>query len=247
MARVFARSSVQYLTASYAPVTAAPLTMACWYWTEDLTINAVAVVTGQGGVDADGFRITNVGTSAGDPPRALAKLNTTGSYMDGTWSPALAAQTWRHEGAIFRAAPGTLAGVADGVISSAGASTKVPVVFDTTTIGIRLDNNSSTAVDGRIAELAFWDVELTADEFAALNKGYSPACIRPANLALYLPLIDDADTDLVSGTVFTAVNSPTVGAHPPIIYRRRGRIFVPSAYVPPTPVNISLGFMPVVS
>ncbi len=48
--------------------------------------------------------------------------------------------------------------------------------------------------DGRIAEVAIWDVILTADEAAILSKGYSPLFVRPQNLVAYWPLIRESIT-----------------------------------------------------
>ena len=48
--------------------------------------------------------------------------------------------------------------------------------------------------DGRIAEIAIWDVILTATEAAVLGKGYSSLFVHPQNLVAYWPLIRGSTT-----------------------------------------------------
>lgn len=45
-----------------------------------------------------------------------------------------------------------------------------------------------TNMTGDIAEVAWWNQRLTADEYAALGKGVPASAIRPAALVLYMPL-----------------------------------------------------------
>lgn len=67
---------------------------------------------------------------------------------------------------------------------------------------------------GQLADLAIWDVVLTATEFAALGAGVSPLLIRPQNLQIWWPLIGDANGPI--GGV-ASVTGTTVTDHPRII------------------------------
>lgn len=71
---------------------------------------------------------------------------------------------------------------------------------------------------------------LNTSEIAALAKGLSPLLIRPTSLVFYLPLVRDADRDVVGGLALTAFNVPTVGDHTKI-FNPAPRVFwnVPAA------------------
>ena len=66
-----------------------------------------------------------------------------------------------------------------------------------------------------------------------LARGYSPLFVRPQNLVAYWPLIRDEDQDRVGGYDMAAYNTPSVAAHPPIIYSAQLHI--------PAPASIDLG------
>ncbi len=70
--------------------------------------------------------------------------------------------------------------------------------------------------DGRLCEWAVWNRLLTADEAAILGKGFSPLFI-PDGLIRYSPLIRSLNDRLDNGAQ-TVNGTPTVIAHPPIIY-----------------------------
>lgn len=70
---------------------------------------------------------------------------------------------------------------------------------------------------GLLAEIAVWDVELTQAECDMLAAGYSALFVRPQSLVSYRPFIRDT-SDRIRGNTMTAGGSPTVAAHPPIIY-----------------------------
>lgn len=52
----------------------------------------------------------------------------------------------------------------------------------------KTQDNFWAALTGKMADACWWDVELTADEIAAIGKGCSPRRVRPGNLQLFLPL-----------------------------------------------------------
>jgi hypothetical protein len=78
-------------------------------------------------------------------------------------------------------------------------------------------SGTTRETEGSLAEVAFWDVELTATEMSALGAGVSPLLIRPANLVYYAPLVRGLQ-EVVGGGTLTANNSPTVVPHPPIYH-----------------------------
>ena len=85
------------------------------------------------------------------------------------------------------------------------------------TIGAR----TSTGVgwDGSLAEMAWWDVILTDEEFFALQKGISPDQIRPESLLNYFPLIRSGAINKTAAP--GAVTGTAAQPHPAIILPHR--------------------------
>jgi len=74
---------------------------------------------------------------------------------------------------------------------------------------------------------ALWNVELSADEVAALANGASPLFIRPTNLVFYTPLTNHAN-DIIGERAPETISGATGGAEQNItVYG--GPIYVPSA------------------
>lgn len=69
--------------------------------------------------------------------------------------------------------------------------------------------------DGKIAEVAIWNRQLSAGEAAALGDGLSPSFIRNG-LQFYIPLI--RETGDIKGGSAGVVTNAVVTAHPRIIY-----------------------------
>jgi hypothetical protein len=71
-----------------------------------------------------------------------------------------------------------------------------------------LGASGSEQMDGLIEHVCWWNVVLTASEFAALGAGISPLFIRPNNIWGYWPLVRnalDAYWTVQHGTIFGAV------------------------------------------
>jgi hypothetical protein len=74
-----------------------------------------------------------------------------------------------------------------------------------------------TSFNGRIAEAAIWNAALSDEECLALSKRLSPLALtsRLHDLVLYKDLVRDLNRGM--GPALTAVNSPTVIEHPPLV------------------------------
>lgn len=68
---------------------------------------------------------------------------------------------------------------------------------------------------GEIAEAAVWDTALSANEIAALAKGYTPKHIAPTHLQFYTPFVRGAQN--LNGTSYTTISGTTVSNHPRMI------------------------------
>jgi len=73
--------------------------------------------------------------------------------------------------------------------------------------------NAGRLLNGRLADIAFWNVQLTALEVAALARGMRPSRVRPLGLKQFLPIdgLVNPEPDLAGG----AFNSTMSGTPPP--------------------------------
>lgn len=146
--------------------------------------------------------------------------------FDGTkvFDTVLAAGTWRHL-CIRRTstAAGGVQGFVDGQQELTTHQSTIAFAETSWTIGAARPNGG-LPVDGKVAEVAIWNVDLTDAEISALAKGCSPRFIRPQNRLGYHPMISNELRDLDLGMTFTATGSPTISPHPRIVYPRR-RVF----------------------
>lgn len=120
---------------------------------------------------------------------------------------------WHHYALTHSTAgAGTLRLYLDGVEEA--SATRTPEACNGSHI-VGEHKNVSRNWDGPVAELAFWNRELSAAEISILADGFAPTFLRNG-LILYPPLIRDTH-ELASGATAT-VSGTTVSEHPPIIY-----------------------------
>ena len=144
--------------------------------------------------DATAVSLTNHSTSPcyilfdfGSAANTLSVLQSTpagGGSTSGTITNDL--NVWHHY-AMSSAVGGTLYAYRDGVqIGSTGGVTvgnNFPLWLD-----VGLDGRFGRWIDGFIADVAVWGVQLSASEILALAKGARPNVIRPLSLSVYSPL-----------------------------------------------------------
>ncbi len=224
MARLFDDGSSQYLSLGSAILIAPPVSFACWFRSDDLTINQTLVAIGENAVFGDLMALKLVGTVAGDPVELAYRgavgdsvARTTAGYGANVWHHACGVRAAIDSGAVY--------------IDSANKGTTVvnggaPNALVRTAIGALWRDVPSDHVSGRIAEAAMWDIALTDEEAIILAAGYSPLFVRPQSLVAYWPLIGrlSPEIDPVGGFDMTLVNGPTHADHPRIIYPSAGQM-----------------------
>jgi len=141
-----------------------------------------------------------------------------------TGTTALGTGTWRHAAVtISSAATATLIIYLDGV---SDGTTTTTATLDNGTQQVTIGAESTGGVpaldeffNGKIAEVAVWNVALTAAEVAVLADSFSPAFVRPSNLVFYPPLIgrNSPETDL-KGIASGTFTGTAAADHPRIIY-----------------------------
>lgn len=132
------------------------------------------------------------------------------------------AGTWVHVVCVFNGAgtgnSGRMQIYTDGVNRTLTFIGTIPTTIGDVAHNFRLGatSNGVRYFDGVMADVAFWNEALSADEAAALYRGVNPRRIRPLLLSHFWPLRRGMESiDLVAGgATLTQVNSPTADAHP---------------------------------
>jgi len=220
MARLFDDASDQYLY-NGTQVTGMPFTMACWFNSNDITINqSLMTMSSEDDSGWHGLWLSLAGAQVGDYIQAAAYAGA-GVKLAKT-STGYSADTWHHACGIFASATDRRAYI-DGGSKGTNTDSCTPLSINNTVIGTTYYftgaiNESEAPFSGAIAGAAIWNVALTDAEVASLATGVSPRSVRPESLVFYAPLWRDEDEDFVGGLSLTPVNTPTVAAHPRVLY-----------------------------
>lgn len=117
---------------------------------------------------------------------------------------------WHHVAYNFNTANGSAQTVyVDGAVDVSGtASAAWSMASTAIAFGDPLDAFWAT-YNGDLAEMGFWSRNLTADEIAALAKGFAPQCVARSALDFHCPLVRDQFNrrdPFISSTVGTTVS-----------------------------------------
>ena len=211
MARSFTRASLHRLDVSQAIVAAAPLTMAAWFYANDITTEHTICSISDTGGTTDRFAMLANGDLAGDPIRASARASDSPSAA--ATSTSYSASTWQHACAVFASSTSRSAYL-NGGGKVTDTNSRTPAGLDSTSVGVLLPLIASY-MDGLIAELGIWNVALTDAEVASLAKGYSPASVRPQSLVSHWMLLGNTspEVDLRTNKFNLTVTGATKAAH----------------------------------
>ena len=211
MARVFTTASSHYLeNSTSAPVTAVPLTMACWFKTTTIAAGTHALVwIGDKDVSDQWFRLRR-GTANMD---ACARDSGTERISNGPGG--LTTNTWYHAAGTYTSTTERLAYI-NGVAGITNTTACTPAGADRISIGRIGRSVPADYLDGTVAEVGVWNVVLTAGEIMSLAKGTPPSMVRPSSLVFYSPLWGDtAEADLTTGGRDLTVTGAAVAPHSP--------------------------------
>ena len=206
MARLFndAASDTLKRTAS-VPVTGAPLTMACWFRSDDQAINQNLMSLGNS-LTSDNFFLLDIRGAVSDNLRAISE--STLAIAISTSAGAYTANQWDHAAGVFASTTSCVAYL-NGVAATADTTAVTPVGINQVGLGVLFRNTDADYLSGRLAEAAIWNAALDAAEVAALAKGISPLLIRPQSLIAYWPLLgnDSPELDRKNGFTLTATGT----------------------------------------
>lgn len=232
MARLFDDGTNEYLQVASTPVTTYPITLACWFNSDDDTAGQTLMQVTDTAGGTDYHRIALRGDAGGDLLEARSR-NGGGVALT---TIGFTANTWHHACGVF-AANNDRAVFIDGGNKGVDATVSNDAGLDAVSIGRSGDSSPGNYMSGRIAEAAIWDIALADNEVISLAAGVSPLKIRPQNLVSYWKLVRDEDQDIVGGYDITPFNTPSIGPHPAIMYPIAPRVIAELAPVvpPPTP------------
>ncbi len=155
------------------------------------------------------------GATADDPVIWRSQI---GEYMYTVSQTSYTASTWQHvfASAEFSETYTTLSVALNGALICAENEAAIAPTDAESYVQISGDNVFIPAIDGAIAEVAIYDVDLSAAPARfELADGFAPSRVMPQNLIFYAPLVRDLQ-DVKAGHTLTAYNSPTPGPHCPV-------------------------------
>ncbi len=186
MSVLFDDSSLEYLSHD-AVIDAAPLTMSCWFNSDDASVVQGLVSAADADGDVNYFSImlynSGHGTYPGKVGFHVRRSSSTAAVSSGTYSQG----TWHHACGVTANSSSRYMCL-DGVPGSEDTTSKTPVGIDNVGIGVLNRPSKTWYFSGMIAEVGIWSVALTLKEIEALAAGYAPPLIRPDALKIYVPL-----------------------------------------------------------
>jgi hypothetical protein len=198
----------QSLTRASAPVTAVPLTLACWFNPDLLQDAALCAVNRTGSSVGTWFALftglAGVVTASTASGGNQSNATTTATYTTGSWNHCCGVFTTNSSRTIYL----------NGSNEVTNTASRTPASLSETIIGARRASGIFEAYfNGKIAEVGIWNAALTAQEVASLAKGMTCEKIRPQNLVFYAPLVRDL-INQKGGLTITNNNGATVIQHP---------------------------------
>lgn len=210
MAYDFNGTNQSLTTAVQSPVTGPPLTMCCWFNSDNnggangaipiyigdpATFNRYLLALFNSKIECQVLNASNIGGPA----------ISTSNFSTGTWT---------HAGAVY-STTSSRSVYFNGVNEATNTTLIAPSSITRIQIGRQqFNNNSGIAwLDGRLAEVGIWNAALTAAEIASIAKGMTCDKIRPQSLVFYAPLVRDLQ-DVRGGLTITNNNTATVATHP---------------------------------
>lgn len=229
MARTCVNANSEYFITTSTPVSAAPLTMAGWFYSTDDSNNFLTMMSiADASSSVDYFALYTMGGVGGDPIRFTSRDS--GGAVSANTSTGFTINTWHH--AAAREVSSTSRNVRiDGGSEGTNTTDTTPAALDRLGFGSGVDVTPGDFLDGSLAEWGLWNVALTDAEISILALGYSPLLVRPQSLVLYnrfnRPSGDEFD--LIGGLTLTDTNTVTAFDHPRMIYPYAPPVIAPPA------------------
>jgi len=211
-----------------APVTAMPLSMSCLFYPNNAQSSYLIDIDDTGDTE-NGFVLWINASS-----HVLARQSSGGSgFTEAETSATYSTSTWQHAGAVFTSTTSRTAYLNGANAVNDTTSLVAPSGVNRITVG-RVPTSGFGNMFGGIAEVAIWNVALTAAEMLVLNPAsgmfVSPLAVRPSGLVFYSRLMGQAspEIDRMRGLNLT-VNSGVRFDHPGLVNTYPRAVTVPTA------------------
>lgn len=209
MARNFAGGTDSIRYGGFSGVTTGAF--AIWVKTTSVT-GGVAVVGLWNGSSRTGMGVTFENTGK----MSLLGYDATTARVNLASATSVNSGNWTHIGVNFNTASGSSQQIyINGALDASTTASAVWSFASTTNVlGDSIDAFWASYV-GDMAEYGIWDRNLTADEMAALGKGYAPPQVATDALNFYAPLVRDHHNK--TDSTVSAFTGTTVSDHPRIL------------------------------
>lgn len=182
MSRLFVQASSQRVDIAEAPVTAAPLTMACW---------AKPVTLATQNLFGLGYRSSTTNYFAlqiiAGTPAVFRVAANDASLRVAAHATAPVAGTWQHFCGVFASSTSRKAYL-NGVNPVEDTNSCSPASINGAAIGVKPGSSFVAYADAYIAHCAIWNAALSDSEVAQLAAGQPPTNVKVANLVSYVPM-----------------------------------------------------------
>jgi len=163
-----------------------------------------------------------------DTVRALTRTTSNGiAVATGT----IATNTWTHAAGRWLAT-NSRAAYRDGGNEGTNTSNKSISAAAQSLVAKEPGGTSGKMFDGRICELAVWNVDIGTDAIAELAKGFSPLLVHPSGLVDYWPMVRHS-RGIVGGINWTETGAPPIAEHTRVFMPSRPQIGLAPFVAPP--------------
>ncbi len=198
------------------PLTARPLTFACWFNPANVTTAMDLMAITQTGSTNDGYRLSLRGDLAGDFLIAGARAG--GTQANATTSTGYTASTWHHGCAVFGSTTSRAAYLDGGSKGANATSISTSTSLSRVSIGGYSSTSLVNPTNGSIAVPCVWNVALSDAEVASLASGLHPSLVQPSAIVALWPLAGASpEPDTIGGFDLTLTGTTHV-ADPPLSY-----------------------------
>lgn len=228
MAYQCVNASNQYFTIPALNISVPPVTFSLWINTATIVAKSTALFIWRGSINTGVFLIYSA------PNWELRYYVNNGTQWEAATSLFVSTGVWQHVCVAISSSQARL--YLDGAFFTNNVShSTVNINASGDLARDPFPDSFHTSFSGSIAEAAIWSAALNDAECLALARRLSPLALKQHvhNLVLYKDLVRDLNRGI--GPALTAVNSPAVVPHAPLIYpaSRRQPSYSQAHFVPP--------------
>jgi hypothetical protein len=215
MSRLFDDGVPELAQVNSTPITAVPLTLACWFYSDSIALNQTLIGIYDASVANQWFTLQAMGAVIGDKLWAQVQGGIGGAQA--ATSSGYSANTWHHACGVFASATSRTVYI-DGGSAGSDAANKTPSGLDRITVGYMGDSTPTYALSGRVAWASIWSAALSAVEIASLAGGILPWKVRAANLKACYPLwgLHSPELDISGNGYDLTLTGTTRADDPPV-------------------------------